>query len=195
MLTVEERIALRTNPQLAQERVLEQRRVKASVLSKTSEVTPWVDEFVGKTHPELFLPHEVFREFINLAFKGPPRASQIVREGFAPEVRRHQLPADFWERLQSISAVYVADLWADGDLLAAVQQQSGNAKRRAEQALALKQTDVCRSRADALAAARREFGQERLDRFLYEVMAVNMFHSADRLLDAEQLRKAERGCR
>jgi hypothetical protein len=64
-----------------------------------------------------------------------------------------------------------------------------------EEALELKHGDACRSRADALAAARKEFGRERFDRFLYEVIAVHMFLAADRLPDPEILRQAELGCR
>lgn len=195
-LTVEERIALRTNAELARERVRRDsdRRVQ-TFSTPSSERSPIVDAFDGKTHPELFLPYEVFRTLIGLAFVGSPRTGSVVRDGHMPDVRRHGLPADFWERLQSVSAVYVADDWALTDIAAAVRQQRGPARQRAEEALALKQTDLCRSRADALAAARLEFGRERFDRFLYEVFAVNMFSSADRLPDADLLRQAEEGCR
>ena len=61
--------------------------------------------------------------------------------------------------------------------------------------LELKRTDVCRSRAEALAAARKAFGRERFDHFLYEYVAINMFEITDRLPTAEQLRQWEGGCR
>src|SRR5690242_982846 len=54
--TDDERFALRTNATLAV-----------------------ADSFDGKTHPELFLPHEVFRHFVGLAFEGDPRTRDIVR--------------------------------------------------------------------------------------------------------------------
>lgn len=54
---------------------------------------------------------------------------------------------------------------------------------------------VCRTRADALEKARREFGRERFDRFLYEVMAVNMFSTAFVTpVNPALLRRAEEGC-
>lgn len=196
MFTLEERIALRTNPELARERVRHAKRVQASrTPTASSEVRASADDFDGQIHPELFLPHEVFRSLINLAFLGTPRQGQLVREGFMPEVRRLGLPADFWERLQSVSSPYIADSWAERDIGQSLQKVTGNARVRSKEALALKQTDVCRSRADNLAAARTEFGRERFDRFLYEVIAVNKFGSEDQLPDPKVLRWAEEGCR
>ncbi|HEV7769011.1 MAG TPA: hypothetical protein VGQ76_28720 [Thermoanaerobaculia bacterium] len=155
-LTLDERIALRTNPDIA------------------------VTDFNGQTHPELFLPTEVFRSLIQLAFPGSPRSGQLLRNGLMPEVKRLDLPPDFWERLRSVSTIYIADSFTEPDLR--------------EDELALKQRDVCRSRATALADARREFGQERFDRFLYEGIAVSKFRSDDRLPTLELLRHIEEGC-
>lgn len=195
-LTLEERIALRTNPELARERVRRDsgRRVQ-TFSTPSSERSPTVDAFDGKTHPELFLPHQVFDELVNLAFLGTPQMGQGVRKGRMPEVKRHGLPPDFWERLQSVSAIFIADSWAERDIGQGLHKLSGRARKRVEEALTLRQTDVCRSRADALAAARNEFGRERFDRFLYEVVAVHMFSVADRLPDPELFRQAAEGCR
>lgn len=139
MLTPEERIALRTNAELARERVRGGRRVQtSSEPSANPELRPTVDAFDGKTHPELFLPYEVFDQLVKLAFLSSPRTGQVVRDGFMPEVKRHGLPADFWQRLQSVSAVYMADWWAVTDFLAGVRQQSDSARQREEEALRLK---------------------------------------------------------
>lgn len=190
-LSVEERIALRTDPDLARTRVDGIR----SQRSIDSQVHPLVDRFDGKSHPELFLPHEVFDQLVKLAFLASPRTAQTVRDGFMPQVKLRGLPVDFWPKLQSISSAYIADIWAVTDLLASGQQQSGLARQRRDEVLALKYKDTCISRADALAAARNQFGRERFDRFLYEVVAVGMFVVADRLPDPKQLRAAEEGCR
>jgi len=194
-LSLEERIALRTSAELARGRVRERARVQTSSPAANRAARPWVDEFDGKTHPELFLPHEVFRSLIHLAFLGSPRTGQVVRDGHMADVRRLGLPEDFWKRLEALSAVYIADSWAERDLGAAVQQQTGGVRGRDRDALTLKQHDVCRSRADALAAARKEFGPERFDRFLYEVIAVNKFHTEDHLPNPAVLRWTEAGCR
>ena len=111
------------------------------------------------------------------------------------DVKRHGLPPDFWRHLQSLSTIYVADLSDAHQIGVGMQRLHGRQRERAEEALTFKHTDLCRSRADALAAARKEFGHERFDRFLYEVIAVNMFYAADRLPYADLLLKAEEGCR
>lgn len=191
-LTVEERIALRSDPRLARERIGGGETKAASASSKPS---PWVDRFNGKDHPELFLPHEVFDEFVTLGFSRDARSRQVAQEGFMPAVRQHGLPADFWLRVESLSAAFVADRRAELDLLRTVSRTTGQSRGRAEQALALKQQDVCRSRADALVAARDAFGRERFDRFLYEVMATKMFLSADKIPEPQLLRRLEGGCR
>lgn len=195
--TLEQRIAARTDATAARERVrAAARRGKPAATSMADpELSPVVDSFDGKGHPELFLPHEVFRTLIAQAFLGSPRARELFRRGLTPEVERQGLPADFWERLESISAVYVADTFAERDLGDGLGERRGNDRTRAAAALALKQSDACRSRAAAIDAARKQFGAERFDRFLYEVIAVNMFHVADRLPDPQVMRQHARGCR
>lgn len=195
-LTVEERIALRTDPQLARERV---RKDRAAQPPRTPEALASAaviaDAFDGRTHPELFLPHQVFQKLVQLAFLDPPRTGEVIRRGFTPDVRRHGLPPDFWRRLESLSTIYASDYRAMMDLLHSQNgQQTAAGRERVEKALALKQVDVCESRAAALAAARREFGRDRFDRFLYQVIAVGMFTVTDRLPDPNLLRDAEEGC-
>lgn len=194
--TEDERIALRTNPALARERLSERHLGAPSKIRPTSaDGQRWADSFNGRTHPELFLPHEVFSEFVNLAFGGDPRTRDIVRHGMVADIRKAGLPADFWERLEATIAFHLADVRAERDLLASRSKTSGSARERAEKSLELKRADVCRSRADALAAARNAFGRERFDRFLYEAVAINMFYSSDRLPTTTDLRRWEGGCR
>jgi len=194
-LTLEERIALRTNAESAQERVRSDVHAQASSAKTSSQKHPFIDSFDGKTHPELFLPHEVFDELIKVVFSGTPRECQTIQDSFMADVKRHGLPSDFWRRLQSLSTIYVADLSDAHRIGVGMQRVAGRQRERAEETLAFKHTDLCRSRADALAASRKEFGRERFDRFLYDVIAVNMFYAADRLPYADLLLKAEEGCR
>jgi hypothetical protein len=195
--TDEERIALRTNAALARQRVAErrQRRTTTSTHAAGADGQQYADSFEGKTHPELFLPNEVFDEFVGLAFAGDARMREIVRHGMAADVRNAGLPPDFWERLEAMIAIHVADFRAERDLLSSRSKVSGPARERVVKALEQKRADVCRSRADALAAARSAFGRERFDRFLYDAVAINMFYLSDRLPTAEQLRRWEGGCR
>ena len=192
-LSLEERVALRTNPSLARERVrLRQTATESEATSHESQ--QWADDFDGKTHPELFLPHEVFDELIKMAFLGSSHSRFVVQTGFMREVRRHELPHDFWEQLESISAEFAAEAQSVRDLLASRPRHAGDEVAR-EAALATKHAAVCRSRAAALAAARNAFGPERFDRFLYEVIATKMFMASDTLVATEVLRRNEDGCR
>ncbi len=193
-LSLEERVALRTNPSLARERARRVRGTATEGAAAAYEPQELADDFDGKTHPELFLPHEVFDELISMAFLSSPHGRYVLQTGLAPEVRRHGLPQDFWEQLESISSTFTAESQSVRDLLAAVQQRH-NDQVDPQAALAAGHTAVCRSRAAALAAARETFGRERFDRFLYEVVAANMFMTSDRLVSAEVLRSGEDGCR
>ncbi|HEV7769014.1 MAG TPA: hypothetical protein VGQ76_28735 [Thermoanaerobaculia bacterium] len=192
MLTVDERIALRTDPELAQE------RVRRCVHRQTSNaampnVGPDADAFDGKSHPELFLPCDVFAQFADFAFRDA-RSEQAACRALSPDVKRLGLPADFFGRLRLISTVYLSDRSSERQVRNSLSKLSGRPRQRAEELLALKRTDLCRSRAEALANARSAFGHERFDQFLYEVMAVNMFTVTDRLPDPGLLRQLESGC-
>jgi hypothetical protein len=191
LLSVDERIALRTNPDLARERVKAGKQVQTHKLSSMSIA----DSFDGKTRPELFLPSQVFDELLNMAFLSNPRASFVVQQGLSSEVKKHGLPTDFFDRLRVLSTVHIADALAERDLGQGLARQRGAATERQVRGLELKRADVCRSRAEALAAARKEFGTEKFDRFLYEAIAAHMFSLSDKLPDANVLRRIEGGCR
>jgi hypothetical protein len=168
--TDEERLALRTNATLARQRVAEsrQRRATNSIHAMSVQQERLADSLDG-AHPELFLPFEVFRNFVDLA--SDPRSRDAFRHFSAANVRNAGLPPDFWQRLDPIIAFHVADLRAEKDLLTSHSKLSGPERERVVAALQLKQADVCHSRADALAAARKAFGREHFDRFLYEYVA------------------------
>jgi hypothetical protein len=191
--TDDERIALRTNATLAQQRVAESRQSRATtnIHDASAHGQPLADSLDG-THAELFLPFEVFSEFVNLGFD--PRSRDTFRHFSAAEVRAAGLPPDFWARIDALIAFHVADVRTERGLLESRSKLSGPARERVVKALELKRADVCRGRAEALAAARKAFGRDHFDRFLYEYVAINMFQVADRLPTAEQLRHWEGGC-
>ncbi|HEX2834130.1 MAG TPA: hypothetical protein VHW00_14065 [Thermoanaerobaculia bacterium] len=181
--SLEERIALRTNAKAAEERRSEKKRDRTTA-----------DAFDGRTHPELFLPHEVFDELINLGFSENARMRQVVRESLLAEAKRRGLGTDFWERLEAAATIHIADKRQLHDLGSGYARKNEREKARIDEAMALKQRDRCRSAAQAFAAARATFGREKFEQFLYELVAVNMYYAADRLPDPETLRNAERGC-
>ncbi|HJQ40362.1 MAG TPA: hypothetical protein VKB93_24725 [Thermoanaerobaculia bacterium] len=191
-LTLEERIALRTDAAAARKRVLEGETPRTRVLRETRpDLAPIADSFTGKNHPELFFPFQVFQHLMLLAFDG--NGAHGIRQEFMRDVQRLGLPADFWLRLEASSAAFRAD---DAAVRALLRRRSDPEEdRRRLQELDLRQSDYCRDRADALAAARAEFGAERFDRFLYEVIAYRMFHVSDTLPKPDIIRWAAGGCR
>lgn len=188
--TLDERIAERTNRDRARERVAaaRARQPRAEFDEKI------VDDFNGRSHPELFLPVQVFEELVMITIVHDTVATQELRDAWMAQVISHGLPADFWDRLKTITASYVAETHAVHELLR-TEHELPEADRRPD-LLSARHDAVCRTRADALERARQEFGRERLDRFLYEVMAVNMFSTAFVTpADPAVLRRVEEGCR
>ena len=188
-LTLEERIALRTDAALARE------RVRANGHGRTiASDTPLADSFDGQSHPELFTPQQVYRTLISMAYLNPPDGGERFRKVMMGEVTDSGLPFDFWERFSALSADYLTRARAERQQLAAIRQLQGNARNEAQRVLKAEQMKLCGSAADSLAAIHREFGSS-FDRFLYTAIAVHMFHTADELPKGEDLRKIERGCR
>ena len=185
LASLDERIAARTDPQQAYERV-----VMRAGLSHGA-----VDSFGGRTHSDLFMPSEVFQMLMNFAYLPSESRSESYRRAKADVVVQHGLPPDFWERLEVVAASHIADARLVREIGATVPKLHGAERERVMEDLAIRQRDSCRSRADALAAARSEFGAERFDRFLYDAVAVNMFHATDQLPSPENLLWRERGCR
>ncbi|HEX2835271.1 MAG TPA: hypothetical protein VHW00_19815 [Thermoanaerobaculia bacterium] len=152
----------------------------------------------GKTHPELFLPHEVFDELVQFAFLSKPRVSDAFRKAMMPTVSQYGLPGDFWERLRNISAVYIADANRAYDFPVGKRprtEMSAREQREFDREHDRNYALLCRSRIEALAEARRQFGGEVIDRFLYGAIAPNMFRTAFDSESAENLRRLEEGCR
>src|SRR6185503_809121 len=79
--TVEERIALRTDSALARERVRAKARSAQQHSVPEHERATLADDIDGKKHPELFLPHEVFDQFIFMIFTSDQRNGVLRRQG------------------------------------------------------------------------------------------------------------------
>ncbi|MGN6185919.1 MAG: hypothetical protein ACTHQM_19975 [Thermoanaerobaculia bacterium] len=195
--TLEERLALRANSVAARERVHASRDALKAETNRSSQ-DEVVDVITGKTHPELFLPHEVFDELMQLAFLSKPRVSDSFRHDMAPIVAEYGLPSDFWERLRTLTAIYIADAHRAYDFPANRKPAAQSTQRDREEfdrEFNRNYAVLCRSRVDSLAKARQEFGTERFDRFLYGAIARNMFRTSFSAEDPQILRRSEEGCR
>lgn len=167
--TLEERLAMRTDP------------VKIAERARETAQNYSID---GSRNPELLLPHELFQSLLTGFVPDDDRRRRkreslragIIASGFAEEL--------FWAQLRSAASEYI-DTYAYPAPGAVVSL----ADRR--------NYGLCRTAFDALQNARQVFGRERFDRFLYEVVAPRVWvASATNAPDpAAELRYVEEGCR
>jgi len=182
--TLDERLASRCNRVKADERV---RGEQATAQMRTQSLFAGnpADIISGRSHPELFLPHELFEEVVTGAVFDP--GFQLV---FRTRVKAAGLPLDFWRRLETLSATYVADLRE--------QRKRASDKSAAGRAFAIAgraslELQTCRDRALALRKARATFGSA-LDTFMYEYVAPGRTDYHDEVSDERVLRSREGGC-
>lgn len=136
----------------------------------------------GRFNPELFLPWELFNRLIRLKYG---RMDERSRLSFLTPIEDH-LPAlgfgddfgeSFWRRLGPGVREFVVDGY---------KEEAADADPRGR----------CARRAKLLAAARKEFGSEQFDRFLYEAVAPGTNVALPCTQEwREQLLYIERGCR
>lgn len=179
-----ERVHARTDPRIVQERLAQTTRLESADTNSSAHI---VDRFNGREHPELFFRFEIFDHLMRVAYS--PETADAYRAAVASDVRSLGLPDDFWNRVGALAAPYLADEQRERELSTARMSLEG---RRAE--LASVQRRKCADRARAIAAARATFGPDRFDRFLYEVVARDMFSISDTLPSPSGLAAAARGC-
>jgi hypothetical protein len=165
---VAERLAIRFD---AEKSRLRDARVKAEdgFPAQTSQGAPDCG-VQGRFDSELLLSWEIFDHFIRMRFKPNPGPSQeswlVAMEDELPEYGFDDDFGDsFWKRLALVTRVFVEDLFPKDD----EPPSQISAREPSERYLR-----ICRERVEALNAARAEFGADRFDRFLYEVVAPRM---------------------
>jgi hypothetical protein len=191
--TDEERIAARVDRVRAQARV--QAAQSAGDVQAASAVTGdgarLTDVIDGQRNPELFLPTELFEAAVNLGLVIPDDWQETWANGAAAA----GLPKDFWQRLPIVAGPFVGDLRRRHDLFELARGAGRDERIRYDRQLAALAATLCRDRATALAAARKEFG-EPLDRFLYlTVAAGKSIAYYDEEQDRGRLEEQARGCR
>lgn len=182
--TLEERIALRSDPKAARERS----RTGAPRVAATSAAgLPHADVISGKTDPHLFMPTELFESVVTGAF-----LAEGWREVYAHDIVQAGLPKDFLETLGVITGAYLPLLREQHRLRSS--RLSAQERAVAIARLAALERELCPARQEALAAARARFGVA-LDRFLYGPVARSRTMYFDRISDAAALEAREKGCR
>lgn len=189
--TVEERLAKRFDAIDARERRAayeDTHRAQLRAAAADLESVSFADESAsgaihqsidGRRNPELFLPHELFESLMSgLQPDAQRRAAQ--RQFYAPAIRAAGYdPETFWSRLAEVAQAY-----------ANVRYESSGATA------AMSRRQRCAERHHALEAARRAFGQDLFERFLYTVIAPTKQKASVTVgVDpADELRQAETGC-
>lgn len=142
----------------------------------------------GREHPELLLPFEIFQTFLGSAFANDPDYRDGMREIYERKAAELGFGKDMWARLERSAAPFLT-------LNRQFEQLATQPEAKNAQDLQSQQARLCAARADALAAAQKEFGKEVFLRLLYEVVApsVSLSYRADPG-SAEQLRFVESGC-
>lgn len=196
--TTEERLAARTDATQASERV---RRWRESAVSDSSgrrmatnaaQKGRWVDAIIGREHPELFLPHELFDSLVKRGFVG--ETVETWRLIHSDDLVVAGLPADFWDRLEPLARDFIADLQETQHVLTAHPHPTAAERESANAAAEAIHPKLCRDRAAALRAARAAFGPA-LDQFLYTAVARGISQFSDEPESVNVLRNAEEGCR
>lgn len=195
--TVDERIAARHDAAAAADRVRATHPSAGGALRATSasESVDQVDFLSGRDHPELLMSWEIFDHMMRSAYADQPDVRSDYREVRARNLAAVGLSADFWARLEVLSAPYLSDTRQLRDLHKRPVTDAAVRKRISDESESLGVL-LCRDRADAMAVARQAFG-DKFDRFLYEGVAPSMGIAVTRggVIPEAREREIERGCR
>ena len=135
------------------------------------------------------MPTELFELLVTHGYIG-----ETWHDAWDPRLAEVGLRADFWQRLRVIGNAYILDLAREHELLAEARTADAAGRALIESKIAGMSATLCRERADALVAARRELGPA-VDRFLYRVVASGTAMYFEEQHDPIRLKAQEDGCR
>ena len=200
--SLDERLAARFDPTAMKarqaRRLAEQKSDEAARRALGIPEDPLFDGFEpstysveGKDDPELFLPSELFRHLLATCF--PPEGNSSSRRRIEQRAAALGFGSDLWSRLGKVAEPLLA-YDRERHKLAMDTLRSGAEVLEPEDRYLR-----CYLQADALSAAKMEFGEEAFFRLLYETVAPSLSisdspnQSAAEL--AKDLRYLEEGCR
>jgi hypothetical protein len=184
--TLDERLAARFDPAAQARREAAHRDVVAHL-----HLNGPADVVEGKEAPELYLPTELFSHLLRVAFPPPGAGATLPRRAIEERAASLGFTGDLWPRLEIAVAPHL-DLQLGSSRLFGPAPALGGKGLFGKEAT---QRAQCRHQADALAAAKAEFGEEQFLRLLYEVVAptVRLSYSVNWMSRAEA-RYIEQGC-
>jgi hypothetical protein len=166
--TLQQRLAARFDPQARAERIAADARFERAGRATSANVgtDKTGDVIRGASHPELFLPTELFELLVRDIYW-----SDEFRLGFQQTSDDILRTDDEWAALKERVQPYAANLSEERQLI----DELGSAGRARRDAIAARLTQLragrCALEKQALRSARAYFGAERFDRFLYVVSA------------------------
>jgi len=190
--TTEERLEARYDPQGINQRNLRATEEWGATPKTLQDEASRMIRVDGEWNPELFLPWELFQHLVGSGYLGPQEFLEPWREVRMDRARHLPLGERFWQRLETAIGPYLALARAERQGL---ETPRGLADSTDDADAEVASQLLCEARADALEAARQEFGAQTFDRFLYEAVApgVGIGHSVDR--GPWILEYVGRGCR
>jgi hypothetical protein len=162
-LTREERLEIRFDPAHIADRA---RAHAARLLDRDAKAPRFVID--GRTHPELFLPYELFTFFVSTVIDPNETLQSTGRSAYGPALASFEWDASTIDYIQ-------------------LTRQSTGPVRPTDVS-----RQICRRRFEALRAMRREY--EDFDRFLYVAVAPRYSLATDDPGTADWMRWVEEGC-
>jgi hypothetical protein len=201
--SVEERLLGRFDPDAMKARAAKKRAEYEEMKKRAPELVAdggpsreGVDSITGSETPELFLPWELFNHLLERGFSFEEEPSES-RRSIDERAAALGFGRDFWPRLENIASPFLQLRRERFTRAMTGSTAPSHSVVETKHGLEMNREDLlfCRTRAEALAAAKAEFGEEPFLRLLYEVVAppIGLSYPVDKE-SLEQLRFLERGC-
>ena len=153
-----------------------------------------VTDFIyGTDTPELFLPTQLFDGLLHRVFVGEPDFAALQRPIFEEHIRAQlPLPENFWKRVETIAADYLALLREQRAMASKLDGASPGERRKLLVEFQSSQRANCAARHRALTHLRSEFEEINFDRVLYIAVAPGLCSGGDD--DLKVMEWVARGC-
>jgi hypothetical protein len=165
--TWDERVTTRFDPAAAHERWIAYASTLGKDVRDESQAHAVID---GSRNPELFTPSELISRLLQTSF-APEPYGQSWRDLDAEYLARHDLGEDFWFRLEDAFAPILERRQEIRELAGRLDTTDSAERKQIQIRIEALQAPMCGLKHRALAKARKTFGREVFDRFLYETVA------------------------
>ena len=163
------------------------------VRAESTSPAGYSESIDGKTHPELFMPYELY-DYLLLGLSADDRRAKSAHDQFDPQFEAMGYePATFWNTVRNTAGPYLQIRLNSRRTVMAFTTEAG------KHSWVPTSREACLERVLALQRARKSFEPQEFDRLLYIVVARKMVMSGSGTTDQpehyEQLRFMARGCK